>query len=101
VLSSACWAQHEPQATESDWIARDFTFATGEKLSELRLQLHHARQPQRDAAGHVRNAVLILHGTGSSSQPFLTGGFLGALFLSGQPLDAESISSFFRTDRPR
>jgi homoserine O-acetyltransferase len=55
------------------------------------LKLHYRTlgRPQRDAAGHVRNAVLLLHGTGSSGAPFLTAGFLGVLFLPGQPLDAE------------
>jgi homoserine O-acetyltransferase/O-succinyltransferase len=66
---------------EGDWIARDFAFASGEKLGELRLHYITLGAPSR-------NAVLILHGTGGSSQPFLTGGFLGALFLAGQPLDA-------------
>ena len=83
-----CGAQDEPQPTEADWIARDFAFGTGDRLAELKLHYITLGKPERDAAGRVRNAVLILHGTGSSCQPFLTGGFLGALFLKGQPLDA-------------
>jgi homoserine O-acetyltransferase/O-succinyltransferase len=80
-LAAACWAQQEPQPVEGDWIARDFTFTSGERLAELRLHYITLGAPSR-------NAVLILHGTGGSSQPFLSGGFLGALFLAGQPLDA-------------
>jgi len=89
ILCAACRAQQDPQPTDGNWVARDFTFNTGEKLAELKLHYLTFGQPQRDAAGHVRNAVLILHGTGSSSAHFLTAGFLGVLFLQGQPLDAE------------
>jgi homoserine O-acetyltransferase len=88
LLALACWAQDEPRPLEGDWVARNFTFGSGETLPELRLHYITLGTPQRDAAGRIRNAVLILHDTGSSSQPFLTGGFLGVLFLKGQPLDA-------------
>ncbi|HXB71326.1 MAG TPA: alpha/beta fold hydrolase [Candidatus Acidoferrales bacterium] len=88
LLALACWGQDEPQPLEANWVARDFTFGTGETLPELRLHYITLGSPQRDAAGRIRNAVLILHDTGSGAPPFLTGGFLGALFLKGQPLDA-------------
>jgi len=42
----------------------------------------------RDAAGHVDNAVLVLHGTGGSGRQFLNDHFAGVLFGSGQLLDA-------------
>src|SRR6202008_4595234 len=45
-------------------------------------------RPQKDAAGVVRNAVLVLHGTGGSSRQFFTPGFAGELFGAGQLLDA-------------
>lgn len=73
---------------EADFVARDFTFHTGEKLPELRLHYITIGEPRRDAAGHVRNAVLIMHGTGGSGRPFLGPGFGGELFGKGQPLDA-------------
>jgi homoserine O-acetyltransferase len=41
----------------------------------------------RDAAGHVTNAVLLLHGTGGSGQQFLAPQFANELFGPGQPLD--------------
>jgi homoserine O-acetyltransferase len=89
IFCAACRAQQDPQPTDGNWTARGFTFNTGEKLPELKLHYLTFGKPQRDAAGHIRNAVLILHGTASSSAPFLTAGFLGVLFLPGQPLDAE------------
>jgi len=41
-----------------------------------------------DEHGRVTNAVLLLHGTGSSSRSFLTPRFAGVLFGKGQLLDA-------------
>src|SRR3954462_8709977 len=90
LFCAVCRAQQDPEATAGNWTARDFVFNSGEKLAELKLHYLTLGKPQRDAAGHVRNAVLILHGTGSSSAPFLTSGFLGVLFMQGQPLAAES-----------
>ncbi len=75
------------QQTEGDWVARDFTFESGEHLAELRLHYITIGTPARDAAGHVTNAVLIMHGTGGTGSAFLGAGFGGELFGAGQPLD--------------
>ncbi len=77
-----------PHQVEGDWVARDFAFHSGEKLPELRLHYITIGKPRRDAAGHVTNAVLILHGTGGTGAPFLRPNFGGELFGPGQPLDA-------------
>ena len=87
-LACACRAQTAPQPVEGDWIARDFAFHSGEKLSELRIHYRTLGAPARDPAGRVRNAVLILHGTGGSGRGFLSDQFAGELFGKGQPLDA-------------
>ena len=50
-------------ASEADFIVRDFSFHTGEKLPELRLHCATWGTPRRNAAGEVVNAVLLLHGT--------------------------------------
>jgi len=84
----ACWAQPSREPLEGDWIARDFSFASGESLSELRLHYTTFGAPSRDDSGRVRNAVLILHGTGGSGDSFVAGNFAGELFGAGQPLDA-------------
>lgn len=81
-------AQQDPTPEEGNWVVRDFAFRGGQRLPELNLHYFTLGKPERDAAGRVRNAVLLLHGTGSSAARFLTAGFLGALFLPGQPLDA-------------
>jgi homoserine O-acetyltransferase len=77
-----------PAPVEADYVARDFKFGTGETLPELKLHYRTIGTPKRDAAGVVRNAVLILHGTGGSGRGFLSATFAGELFGAGQPLDA-------------
>jgi homoserine O-acetyltransferase/O-succinyltransferase len=73
--------------TEGDFVAHDFKFRSGEQLAELRLHYRTLGKPARDAAGHVTNAVLLLHGTGGSGQQFLAPQFANELFGPGQPLD--------------
>ena len=72
-----------PTPLEGDYTIRDFRFASGEMLPELRLHYRTLGQPQRDAAGKVSNAVLILHGTGGSGAQFLRPEFAGELFRTG------------------
>lgn len=75
------------QGTQGDYIARDFKFSTGDALPELRLHYTTLGTPQRDAAGVVRNAVMILHGTGGSGRSFLSATYAGELFGPGKLLD--------------
>ncbi len=77
-----------PAPTEGDYVARNFSFGTGDMLPEVKLHYRTIGTPQRDASGVVRNAVLILHGTGGTGQGFLSPTFGGMLFGAGQPLDA-------------
>ena len=95
VLLLATWfvltgvdAAEFPAPTQGDFVIQNFTFASGEKLPELRVQYRTLGTPQRDAQGVVRNAVLILHGTGGSGAQFIRPEFAGALFGAGQLLDA-------------
>jgi homoserine O-acetyltransferase len=77
-----------PAPVEGDFVVRDFRFGTGETLASLNLHYRTIGTPRRDAAGVVRNAVLILHGTGGTGAGFLSQTFGGELFAAGQPLDA-------------
>jgi homoserine O-acetyltransferase len=56
------------------------------------MRLHYTTlgTPVRDRSGHVRNAVLILHGTGGSGRAFLAERFADHLFGPDQPLDART-----------
>ena len=75
------------RAAESDFLARDFTFASGETLPELRLHVLTLGTLRRDAQGHATNAVLVLHGTGGTGRQFLSRQFADELYGKGQPLD--------------
>lgn len=77
-----------PQATEHDFVIPNFRFTSGETLPELRLHYRTYGTPRKDAQGIVRNAVLVMHGTGGSSGQFIGDRFAGELFGPGQPLDA-------------
>ena len=68
-------------------MLRGFRFTSGESLPGLTVHYRTLGQPRRDAAGVVRNVVLILHGTTGSGAQFLTRAFAGELYGRGQPLD--------------
>jgi homoserine O-acetyltransferase len=76
-----------PQPHEGDFVIKNFTFNSGETLPELRLHYRTLGTPQKDARGIVRNAVLVMHGTGGTGAQFVGRTFAGELFLPGQPLD--------------
>jgi homoserine O-acetyltransferase len=77
-----------PQGRSGDFVIHDFRFRSGETLAELRLHYTTFGAPRRDAAGHVTNAVLILHATGGSGENLIRPEFSGQLFGPGQLLDA-------------
>ena len=77
-----------PAPTEGDYTIRDFKFASGETLPELRLHYRTLGKPEKDAEGKTTNAVLIMHGTTGSGAQFIRPEFAGELFGKGQPLDA-------------
>lgn len=83
--SPAGWARAGQQG---DYLIRDFTFQSGERLPELRLHYTTLGTPQRDAQGTVRNAVMILHGTGGAGRSFMSAGYAGELFGPGKLLDS-------------
>jgi homoserine O-acetyltransferase/O-succinyltransferase len=88
LVSLPAVGQDKPAPTEGDYTLRNFRFDSGEVLPELRLHYRTLGTPRRDAAGVVRNAVLILHGTTGSGANFLSEQFAGELFQPGQLLDA-------------
>src|SRR5262249_45166692 len=87
-VASAARAATYPTPTEGDFTIKDFKFGTGETLPSLNLHYRTIGTPVRDASGVVRNAVLILHGTGGTGAGFLNQTFGGELFGAGQLLDA-------------
>jgi homoserine O-acetyltransferase/O-succinyltransferase len=90
IVSSPGLAQDKLVPVQGDFVIRDFTFDSGQVLPELRLHYRTLGTPRRDAAGVVRNAVLIMHGTTGAGANFLSEQFAGVLFGPGQLLDAAS-----------
>lgn len=78
------WARAGRQA---DFRIRDFRFRSGETMPELRIHYTTLGAPRKDARGVVRNAVMILHGTGGAGRSFMSNGYAGQLFGPGQTLD--------------
>ena len=69
--------------TGSDLLVRDFRFASGETLPELRIHYRTLGSPRSPA-------VLVLHGTTGTGAQVLGESFGGALFGAGQLLDAST-----------
>jgi homoserine O-acetyltransferase len=84
--------------TPGDYIAHDFHFGTGETLPQLKLHYLTLGAPHRDAAGHVDNAVLLLHGTGGDAHTLFNPLFSNVLFGPGQPLDIHKYFLIFPAD---
>ena len=82
-------AAEYPEPVQGDHVLKDFRFASGQTMPELRIHYRTLGKPQRDAQGRVTNAVLITHGTGGSGTQFLRPEFAGELFSPGGLLDAQ------------
>jgi len=85
---SAALAEGYAPPVEGDFVTRNFRFTSGESLPELRLHYRTFGKPRTDAHGVVRNAVLVLHGTGGNGGSLVRAEFAGELFGPGQLLDA-------------
>ncbi len=86
-VASTVFAQ-SPAGKQGDYIAKDFRFATGETMPSLTLHYTTFGTPRRDANGTVRNAVMVLHGTGGTGRSFISATFAGELFAPGKLLDS-------------
>ena len=88
----AAVAADYPEPNEGEYVIRDFKFASGETLPELRIHYRTIGKIDKDAQGKTTNAVLIMHGTTGSGAQFIRPEFAGELFGKDQPLDT---SKFF------
>jgi homoserine O-acetyltransferase len=90
LLTVACLGQAAPAAwptADGTYTIDHFQFKDGETIDHLRLHYLTLGQPHRDAAGHVDNAVLLLHGTGGDAHSLLNPLFSDVLFVPGGVLD--------------
>jgi len=75
------------QGTQGDATFARHTFKSGDVMEGVRIHYTTLGRPRRDAAGVVRNAVMILHGTGGNGRGFLSATYGGELFGPGRLLD--------------
>ncbi len=85
LLSVVALSSGSAQPHDGDFVMRDFKFASGESLAELRIHYTTLGTPRRDANGVVRNAVLMLHGTTGSGTGLVRP--MSSLFAPGDLLD--------------
>lgn len=76
-----------PNFRENDFILKDFRFLSGQILPELRLHYFTIGTPQRNAAGEIDNAVLLIHNTSGTAKTWLEPSLADELYAPGAPLD--------------
>src|SRR5213592_3414092 len=81
-------ASRWPNFTEGDYVIKDYRFASGEVLPELRLHYRTMGVARRDAAGKIVNGLLLLQGNTGTGANWLRPALADELFRPGQPLDA-------------
>src|ERR1700757_266045 len=77
-----------PNYREGDFVIRNYVFASGEMLPELKLHYRTLGTGKRNRAGKIVNGVLLLQGNTGTGANWLRPSLAGELFGPGQPLDA-------------
>src|SRR5215471_13130316 len=86
-LSVPSISQSPTPLSESDFVIKDFKFASGELLPQLNIHYATLGQPVKNNKGEITNAVLIMHGTTGNGRQFLRPQFANNLYNRGQLLD--------------
>ena len=81
-------ASRWPNFAEGDYVIKDYRFASGEVLPELRLHYRTMGVARRDATGRIINGVLLLQGNTGTGANWLRPSLADELYGPGQPLDA-------------
>ena len=92
--AAASW----PNYCEDDFVIKDYRFASGELMPELRLHYRTMGMPRRNAAGKIVNGVLLLQGNTGTGANWLRPSLADELYGSAQPLDA---TQYFFINRMR
>ena len=79
------------QTVEGVVTVPNYRFNDSERLPSLRLHYLTIGTPRRDREGHVRNAVLLMHGTTSTAHAFTTPEMVRSLYGPGRPLDVSRL----------
>ncbi len=72
---------------EGDYVIRNYRFASGETLPEVRLHFRTMGTPTYDAQRRITNAVLIMHGSSGDASQVLAPSMIGPLTVPGGALD--------------
>jgi homoserine O-acetyltransferase len=94
-LTSTAAAQSFPPPDRHDFLVRNFRFANGESLPEVKIHYRTVGTPQRDAKGRITNGVLVLHGSSGDAGQVLAASFTEPLLSKGGPLDASKYFLIF------
>jgi homoserine O-acetyltransferase len=96
LLSSLPLGSQSASIPASQWhpadgaaVLHDFKFGTGDTLPALKLHYITLGTPHRNEAGHVDNAILLLHGTGGDAHSLMNTVFSDVLFVPGGVLDIQ------------
>jgi homoserine O-acetyltransferase len=84
VLAEMRW----PNQTDGDYVIRNFAFASGETMPELRIHYTTLGTAKKNTAGEIVNGVVLLHGTSGTGRNWLLPSLANELYGEGQPLDA-------------
>lgn len=79
-----------PSVERGDYVIKNYRFANGETLPEVRLHYRTLGTPQRDGQGRITNAVLLMHGSSGDASQVLAPSMIGPLTRPGGPLDLQS-----------
>jgi homoserine O-acetyltransferase len=77
-----------PAPAEGTYTVNDFQFESGESLHNMKLHYYTVGTPVKGKDGHIKNAVLVMHGTSAAARNFFNTQFAEQLFGPGQLLDA-------------
>jgi homoserine O-acetyltransferase/O-succinyltransferase len=77
-----------PNFQQGDFIIKDYRFADGGSLPEVKLHYRTIGTPERNAAGQIVNGVLLLQGNTGTGANWFRPSLADELFKPGQPLDA-------------
>ena len=95
-------ASRWPNYTEADYVIKDYVFASGEVLPELRLHYRTMGVPRRDAAGKIVNGVLLLQGNTGTGANWLRPSLADELYGPGPAARRDAILLHHAgRDRPR
>jgi homoserine O-acetyltransferase len=82
--------QAQTAVQEGDYVIKNYRFASGETLPEVRLHFRTMGRPRYDSRKRITNGVLLMHGSSGDASQVLAPSMIGPLTAAGGPLDLAS-----------